>query len=311
MSGGHGIKVSGAVRPRFGIITVACANMFSAAVTVRPGLAWLPMSMATAYLCVARLSFRRQNAYRLASVAGAFTNSVFAIIMASTMTALFRSRAAEGNGAIDGLSLSGALVVVFVGQGLLRVISMFGWSDLADRVRTGDIAVDLQRPADVSTYWAAVFVGQSVNAIALRGIPPLLVGLALFDLHLPADVGRWAWFIVAVFGAAALASRWWFLVSLISFWVVGDARGWMSLSTTLMLFGTGSLLPLQLIPGSLETVVRHLPFAAMLQFPSEVLLGTWNGAHLLVVQVTWIAALHMLGLFVFGRAQRKLVIDGG
>ncbi len=269
------------------------------------------MSMATAYLCVARLSFRRQNAYRLASVAGAFTNSVFAIIMASTMTALFRSRAAEGNGAIDGLSLSGALVVVFVGQGLLRVISMFGWSDLADRVRTGDIAVDLQRPADVSTYWAAVFVGQSVNAIALRGIPPLLVGLALFDLHLPADVGRWAWFIVAVFGAAALASRWWFLVSLISFWVVGDARGWMSLSTTLMLFGTGSLLPLQLIPGSLETVVRHLPFAAMLQFPSEVLLGTWNGAHLLVVQVTWIAALHMLGLFVFGRAQRKLVIDGG
>ena len=68
---------------------------------------------------------------------------------------------------------------------------------------------------------------------------------------------------------------------------------------------------LQLLPGGVETITRWTPFATMLQFPGQVLLGTWSGPALLLAQLAWAAGLHVVGLAVFTRATRKLVIDGG
>jgi ABC-2 type transport system permease protein len=36
-----------------------------------------------------------------------------------------------------------------VSQGLIAVVYAFGWSELAQRVRTGDIAIGLARPVDL------------------------------------------------------------------------------------------------------------------------------------------------------------------
>lgn len=263
------------------------------------------------YLAVARQSFRRQSTYRLATFAGVFTNSVFGIVLAAILLAVFDARAAAGHPTVDGLDASGAVTLVFVGQAMLMVVAMFGWRELSERVRAGEVAADLQRPVDVSLYWGAHFVGTSAFAMVGRGIPPFVVGALVFDLHLTADAVRWCWFALAVLGAAALASRWWFLVSLSAFWVIGDVRGVLQLSTTLMLFGTGSLVPLQLLPGVAETIARWSPFAPMLQFPGQVLLGTWSGPVLLGVQATWALGLHVLGVLVFRVAARRLVIDGG
>ena len=142
------------------------------------------------------------------------------------------------------------------------------------------------------------------------GAVPLASAL-VFDLVLPHSAVRWGWFLLSVVGAAVLASRWWFLVSLSAFWVIGDVRGILQLATTVMLFGTGNLVPLQMLPDGIETVARWLPFAAMLQFPGQVLLGTWSGPVLLVVQAAWILVLHTIGRLVFRVATRRLVIDGG
>jgi len=265
----------------------------------------------TPYLAVARQSFRRQSTYRLATAAGVFTNTVFGIVLAAVLLGLYRARENSGRPTIDGLGAHGAVTLVFVGQAMLMVVAMFGWRDLTDRVRAGEIAMDLQRPVDVSTYWGAYFVGSSTYFVLARGIPPFVVGAIVFDLVLPHDALRWVWFACSVVGAAVVASRWWFLVSLSAFWVVGDVRGFLQLSTTVMLFCSGSLLPLQLFPSAIETAARSTPFAAMLQFPAQVLLGTWSGPMLLLVQLAWAVALHLVGLAVLSRALRKVVIDGG
>ncbi len=263
------------------------------------------------YLAVAQQSFKRQAAYRLAMVAGIFTNTVFGIVLAAVLLAVFRARAATGEATIDGLDGPGAATLVFVGQAMLIVIAMFGWREVTERVRAGEIATDLQRPVDVSLYWGAHFVGSSAFAMVGRGVVPFAIGALVFDLTLPDHAAPWAWFVLSVVGAAVLASRWWFLVSLSAFWVIGDVRGVLQLSTTVMLFGTGSLVPLQLLPDGVETLARWTPFAPMLQFPGQVLLGTWSGPMLIGVQAAWSLALHVAGQRVFRVAARRLVIDGG
>ena len=258
------------------------------------------------YLAVARMSFRRQSTYRAATVAGVFTNSVFGIILASVLLAAY-----EQTSEINGLDASGAVTITFVTQGLLMVNGSFGWKEMAERVRSGDVATDLHRPIDFSLYWMSMFVGASTFAVLGRGIVPFLVGAVLFDLTVPTSVITWLGPAACLLGAGAVASRWWFLVNLASFWLAGDIRGVVQLAGALQMFCSGALIPLQFFPDAIGQVLRLTPFAAMAQLPAEVFLGKVDPGTVLGAQLLWVGVLHVAGLAVLRRGSRKLVIDGG
>jgi ABC-2 type transport system permease protein len=259
-----------------------------------------------AYLAVARQSFRRQSTYRAATAAGIFTNSVFGIINAAILLAAFRERAN-----INGIVAAEAVTITFFAQAMLMVIRAFGWYDISDRVRTGEIAVDLQRPLDASGYWGSVFVGQSGFALIFRGIPPFLVGVAVFETIVPTRPVAWLGTVANIAGATILASRWWFLISLGAFWLSGDTRGIIQLGSTVQLLGSGAIIPLQFFPSAMGSVLRASPFAAMSQLPAEVFLERQSALGVLASQIVWAALLHGLGLAGWRLCSRKLVIDGG
>lgn len=56
------------------------------------------------------------------------------------------------------------------------VVGIFGDTELAERVRTGDIGSDLQRPLDIQSWWAAVAYGGAACQLLFRGIPPFVLG---------------------------------------------------------------------------------------------------------------------------------------
>ena len=257
------------------------------------------------YAEVARRSFIRHSSYRGATIAGVFTNSVFAFIRAYTLLAVYEQRAD-----VRGLDAVGAVTFVFVSQGFLLVIGAFGVREIAERVRTGDIATDLYRPLDFSGYWLANDLGRSAFSLFGRGIPPVLLGSLFFDLRLPSSPIRWVAFLVCVVFSAALASRFWLIVNLAAFWVV-EVRGVIQLAVLVLMFCTGIMFPLQFLPGALGTIVRLTPFAAMVQFPIEVFVGLRDPLPVLGVQLLWFVVLHGIGLFVLGRAVRKVVVQGG
>lgn len=258
------------------------------------------------YVALAKVSFRRQSTYRAATLAGIFTNSVFGVILASVLLAAF-----DQQPEINGLDASSAVTITFVTQGLLMVNGSFGWKELSDRVRLGDVTTDLQRPVDFSLYWMAIFVGSSAFAAVGRGIAPFVAGGLLFDLTLPTSPTTWISVVACVLGAGAVASRWWFLVNLTSFWLIGDIRGVVQLAVTLQMFCSGSLIPLQFFPDAMGEVLRRTPFAAMAQLPAEVFLEKLSGWTVLGAQALWVAVLHGAGLLVLRRATPRLVIDGG
>lgn len=94
------------------------------------------------YWLLARAGFRRQATYRMALAAGIFTNSVFGVVRASILVGAVAGAGAAVAG-YDALAVSS---YAWWGQVLLGSVSMWGWSEVADRVRTGDIAADFLRP---------------------------------------------------------------------------------------------------------------------------------------------------------------------
>ena len=135
------------------------------------------LGRAEPYVAVVGATFRRQASYRAATVAGIFTNSVFGVVLGAVMVAVFRERSE-----IDGLTGPGAATLTFVSQGMLVIVATFGWRDLAERVRSGDVATDLLQPVSFSLFSGATFLGSSLYAAVARGTVPFLVGAAVFDL---------------------------------------------------------------------------------------------------------------------------------
>ncbi|MEV6110440.1 ABC-2 family transporter protein [Streptomyces sp. NPDC051940] len=263
------------------------------------------------YAAVARGGFRRFATYRLATAAGVFTNTVFGFIISYTYLALW----AESPG-LGGYDQAEALTFVWIGQGLLAATAMLGGGfheELQQRIRTGDVAIDLYRPADLQTWWLAADLGRGVYQLLARGIAPLAIGALAFELALPADPLRWAAFLLSTLLGIVVSYALRYLVALATFWLL-DGSGLNLVNALLMTFFSGKLLPLTVFPGVFGDIVQRLPWAAILQVPTDILLGRHTGPALagaFAFQAAWAAALLALGRAVQSAATRKVVVQGG
>jgi ABC-2 type transport system permease protein len=206
------------------------------------------------YVEVARRTYTRISTYRSATVAGVFTNTVFGFLLAYVLLAVYRQRSDVG-----GFDAADAVTFTFVAQGMLMVLGMFSDTEIADRISSGDVIVDLQRPYDHQAWWAGVSYGKAAYYVVFRGVPPFLAGALVFDLRLPSP-GNTAAFVVSVALAVGVAFGWRYLLQLTAFWLL-DVRGANQLGWLAAQFLSGAFLPIVFFPGWLEGLARALPFA--------------------------------------------------
>jgi ABC-2 type transport system permease protein len=73
------------------------------------------------------------------------------------------------------------------------------------------------------------------------------------------------------------------------------------------------IIPLTIMPGTLGAVVRHTPWASIVQLPVNVLFGTQPGGlgYVLAFGCLWALMLLTLGRVLTAAARRKVVVQGG
>ena len=258
---------------------------------------------------VAKRSFVRYSTYRAATLAGAFTNTVFGFIKASVLLAVFRERAVVGDfDAVD------AVTFTFVSQGFLAAVGAFGGHlPLADRIQTGDVVTDLYRPVDLQFFELASDAGRAAFQLGVRAVFPLVVGGLAFHLQIPTSPLVWVVFLAsfAVGLVVSFAIR--FLVTLTTFWFL-DYRAPSQMSAVVTMFLSGFVVPVGFFPDWLETVARVLPFVAFVQYPIEIFLEKHSGVEVLgifAMQIAWAVVLLAVGRLVLARATRRVVVQGG
>ena len=259
---------------------------------------------------LARRGYRRYAAYPGATAAGLFTNVFFGFLQAYILLAVYESR-----DSIGGYDAAAAVTYVWLTQGLLSVVASFGpsWIELALRVRSGDIAVDLGRPLDLQRTQLAYDTGRAAYQLLYRAVPPFLLGAVVFELTVPSDPLVWLGFAVSVALAVVVSFAIRFLVNLLAFWLT-DYRGAMLLALSISHLLSGLIVPLAFFPEPWDTVARALPFASMLQLPVDIFVGAASGSEIvavLAVQAAWAIILLGLGRLVLAAGTQKLVIQGG
>nr|WTB31520.1 ABC-2 family transporter protein [Streptomyces sp. NBC_00830] len=263
------------------------------------------------YAVVAAGGFRRYATYRIATAAGVFTNTVFGFILAYTYMALWNERPQLG-----GYDMSQAITYVWLGQALLATCAMMGGGfedELMERIRTGDVAIDLYRPIDLQMWWLAGDLGRAAYQLMARGIAPMVLGALAFPLALPTSPGIWLAYLVSVTLGVVVSFAVRYLVALSAFWLM-DGAGASQIAFLAGLFFSGMLLPLTLFPGVLGELARALPWSALLQVPADVFLGKrtgWGLVEAFAFQGGWALALLLAGRLVQSVATRRVVVQGG
>ena len=261
------------------------------------------------YLLLAAAEFRRYSTYRLAILAGITTQSVFGFIRVSV---LFGAISSAG-GTLAGYNQQLASTYVWLGQALLAPIALFAWIDIAERVSSGDIAVDFARPVDLQLAWWARDLGRASFQLLARGLPPLFIGAVTIGLALPDFWSAYPLGVMSMFLAISISFTLRFLVNLIAFWTF-DVRGFIGLYLVIVGPFSGLLIPVHLFPKWLRIVAYATPFPSMFQTPIDVLSGWvlgWAAAGLVASQLAWLIALVGLARLVQWRAAHRLVLQGG
>jgi ABC-2 type transport system permease protein len=261
------------------------------------------------YLLLAAAEFRRFSTYRLAILAGITTQSVFGFIRVSVLYAAISS----AGGTLAGYDQQLASTYVWLGQALLAPIALFGWIEIAERVSSGEIAVDFARPVDLQLAWWARDLGRAFFQLLARGLPPLIIGAVTVGLARPDSWSAYPLGLVSLFLAISISFTLRFLVNLIAFWTL-DVRGFVGLYIVVVGPFSGLFVPVHFFPEWLRVIAYATPFPSMLQTPIDVLSGWvlgWAAAALVASQLAWLIVLLCLARLVQWRAAHRLVVQGG
>lgn len=256
----------------------------------------------------ARRGYRRYEVYPAATIAGVFVNTVFGFLRVSVLLALYAHRDVVG-----GYDATAAVTYAWLTQALIMTVFIWGWRELAFRIRSGDIATDLVRPTHPLRAGLAFDLGRSAYHAVFRGIPPFLIGALMFPLTLPAAPGVWLAFVASVALAVTISFgiRW--LSNTSAFWLLDD-RGVMIIVGTAIALFSGFALPVGFFPDWLAALAYLTPFPAVVQIPVDIFVGRLSGADLwtgLAVQAGWAVALLLAARGAFALGVRRLVVQGG
>lgn len=271
-----------------------------------------PSPVRTHLLAYARLfvaGFRRQSTYRLAAVGGLVANTTFGLLKVAILFAAIRSAGGE----LSGYDVGTMSAYVWISQGLLGSVNLHGRTEIAERIKDGDVAVDFLRPVDVHLASVATEVGRAVFALIPRGIPAVVIGALVVGMSMPSEPAAYVLGAISLALGIVVSATTVYLVAVCGFWLI-ETRGVAILYMVVSGFLAGLFVPIGLFPDWLHAVATATPFPSMMMYPVDVLsgrVGLLDGVGLVALQVLWLAVTVTVGQAATRAGRRRLEVQGG
>ncbi len=185
--------------------------------------------------------------------------------------------------------------------------------DVRAQIRSGAVAYELLRPLDLYALWYTRAIAGKTAPLILRVLPIFVFAGLFLGLRSPASIlSAAAWIfstLLAILLSAALST----LVTISYLWTLsGD--GFNRLMPALVFLCSGSLIPLPLMPTSLQSLLYALPFRGLIDTPFRLYLGHIppnEALFPLVHQGVWTLICIVAGRKLLSIGTRRLVLQGG
>ena len=260
------------------------------------------------YLSAFRLRWKMELQYRGAMIGGIVCQMMFGLILIALYRALYASKP-------QALPVEHVVTYVWLQQAFFRML-LASDADLLDKIRSGGIAYDLCRPLSLYGFYYARIMAQKITGSLMRAIPMLVFASLLpkgWGICLPASVPAllcaMAGLVLGLLCVSALEN-----ITMAFTMKTLDPRGVQAMLNMLMMVLSGNILPLTLFPDSWQKVITLLPYAQLLDAPIRLYTGDTplaDAPRILALQAGWIIVLTLLGIALWNRHQKQIIVQGG
>lgn len=265
------------------------------------------MTATRTFLACFGTSFRKNLAYR----SEVWLSILFGLIAIVIQAAIWRSLL--GDGAVAGITVDDMVTYVIITTVIATVSLHRLVADVDERLRSGDIAIDLVKPMHYPSLQLADQLGRSAFQMAFVVVPMVVISVPAFDVRPPASASAGAAFVLALAIALLVSFTQGLLLALLAFWFLTTFHFVWANGALLTLFG-GASLPLWFFPDALETVARLLPYQFVAFVPAAIYLGEIAAGELartLALGMVWIAIQGAACHLLWTAAVRRLTVQGG
>lgn len=265
------------------------------------------MTKFASYLAFAKKSFLGRSAYRFDHFMGILNTILRIFIFWEIYRALY-----GGQSEVDGITLTMVATNFVLSMGLDAVFFVNDYY-LTDRIQSGSIATELLLPVSFHGRMLAENLGHALFQLIFHFVPAVAVCVFFIGMEAPAGIPMLLLFVLsALFGYGVL----WtisFAVQMLSFWLI-NVWSIITIKNVFINVLSGSMIPLWFMPDWMRGVLRFTPFSSIYFTPVQIYLGQLSLSEILrsfLIQSFWIALLFSIGMFLWKKGQKKLVVQGG
>jgi ABC-2 type transport system permease protein len=261
------------------------------------------------YLEFSRKAFQRAAAYRFDAWTRLLSNIMSLFMWGFIWYGLYAGKAVAGG--VSFRAMFSYVLVSMALQGLHGAATPL-W-EIQERVRSGDIVMEFMRPYDYPLRCLFSDLGSMAFHFFTAVIPLYAILFAVFHPVMPTSLTQWMLFVFSAALGYLIRYSIELTFGLFTFWLVetGGVEDIFYFSISLF---SGSVIPLWFFPHWLGKIAYFLPFQGIFFVPNAIFVGQLNDAALvqaLLTQVFWVLASLALLRFVWSRASRKIVVQGG
>jgi len=275
---------------------------------VKQFLCWL-----RPYLAIFRQRLLCDMQYRISFWARIGTNIFWGIVRALIIYVYF-TYAQRGSTVID---VKQSVTMIWLGQIALNLTPGFGVDNTVwNKIRSGDVGVELIRPLDIYSHWYASAFANKIAPFLMAAAPVGIAALIMpetYAMSLPASLPGLAACVLTLLTGTVVSCA---AINL-GYAMLMDVRvgvGPANAAFTLMQILAGGYLPLQLWPDRMQKLLYYQPFATLMDVPLRFYTGSAAIAELpgvLLLQAAWTVVLVAVGRVWIRRNLDRLVLQGG
>jgi ABC-2 type transport system permease protein len=259
------------------------------------------------YLAMAATSYRKHLAYRSEVWIWIVISVLYVAIQVAVWDALI------GGGEVAGITLRQMVTYSIVYAMTSRAISDRVLSEVDQKLRSGDVAVDLVKPYSYPLTLVADQLGRTAFSALFSSLPTVVVAALLFGFDLPPTAWAGVAYVVAFAICLAISFALACIVGMLGFSFLATFHFQWALGALRTLFA-GTMVPLWFFPDGLRTVASALPFQFLGFVPGAIWLGEYSPSEtfgLLALGTAWTIGLGALAWWMWQRITTRLVVQGG
>jgi ABC-2 type transport system permease protein len=259
------------------------------------------------YLHFLAKAFKRNLAYRAQVWLTILINLLAIVIQVSIWRALL------GQGSASGINIRDMVTYVILNAAIYVVMMYEMFQSVDDRLRTGDIAIDLMKPMRYPLFLWADQLGNAAYRLLFSVTPTVVVSAVLFGFTPPASLDNAAGFVIAMAIAVIMSFAFAYLIALLAFHFLTTLHFEWTFFGLATVF-SGRLLPLWFFPQGWADLAHALPFQFLGFVPAAIYMGKIQGAEMwltLGLGLVWVVVLLALAASMWSISIRRLVVQGG